>query len=237
MYKKLFAIVMLFGFSAANTFAQETKIAENKKSTISKPSRDFLMLQLTYDGWANKPDSVKTTGFGRGFNIYLCYDWPLTNANFSFAAGIGMGNSNIYFKDQELITADTGSLAAQIRFVDETKSYSKYKLSTTYIEAPFELRFFSNKENRNKGFKAALGMRVGMLVGAHTKGNLTVDGNKVIEKVSTTRYLDSWRFSATMRLGYGNYALMGSYNLNSVFKDGNGPNVTPYSIGICITGL
>ena len=46
-----------------------------------------------------KPDSVATTGFGRGFNGYICYDFPLGKSNFSFAAGIGIGTSNIYLNN------------------------------------------------------------------------------------------------------------------------------------------
>jgi hypothetical protein len=205
-------------------------------SEIEKPSRDFVMVQFTYDGWANKPDSVHTTGFGRGFNAYICYDFPIQKSHFSFAAGIGIGTSNIYFSDQELRFTDTGALGDQVRFIPEHVDYKKYKLTTAYLEAPFELRFFGNKENRNKGFKAAIGLRAGALVGAHTKGVRTVD-TKVAEKVDSKRYLDKWRFSATARIGWGNFSVFGSYNLNTLFKEGSGPGVVPYSIGICVTGL
>ncbi len=206
-------------------------------SEITKPSRDFVMLQFTYDAWASKPDSIKTGGIGRGFNAYLCYDFPIQKSNFSFAAGIGVGTSNIYFEDQTLRLTDTGAAASQVRFVPETQDYKRYKLATAYIEAPFELRYFGNKANRNRGFKAAIGLRAGTLVGAHTKGVRTVDGTKVVEKVDTKRYLDKWRFSATARVGWGNFSLFGSYNLNTLFKDGSGPGVVPYSVGLCITGL
>lgn len=220
------------------SFAQQTTTsATSAKSILEKPSRDFVMIQLTYDGWMNTPDSVKTGGFGRGFNAYLCYDFPIQKSNFSFAAGIGIGTSNIYLNNQELTFTDTGSLGNQVRFINESRDYKKYKLTTAYLEAPFELRYFANKENRNKGFKASIGMRAGYLVGAHTKANYTVDGNKTVEKIGTKRYLEKWRFGATLRLGYGNFSVFGAYNFNNVFRDGSGPKATPYSIGICITGL
>lgn len=234
MHKQLLALTILLVLFSVSVEAQTTaKI----KSSISKPSRDFLMVQLTYDNWSNKPDSVKTTGLGRGLGIYLCYDWPINNSHFSFASGIGIGSSNIFFKSQELSLKDTGSLGSQVRFVDATESYKKYKFATAYFEAPFELRYFSNKENRNAGFKAAVGLRIGTLLNGHTKGVYTLDGNKMTEKVDTKRYLEKWRFAATLRLGYGNFSLLGTYNLNSLFKATNGPQVTPYSIGICISGL
>lgn len=223
---------------ASTAFAQQSGTGSaSAKSIIEKPSRDFVMVQLTYDGWANTPDSIKTGGLGRGFNAYLCYDFPIQKSHFSFAAGIGIGTSNIYLKDQEISFTDTGASAGRVQFINETENYKRYKLTTAFLEAPFELRYFANKENRNKGFKASIGMRAGYLVSAHTKSVRTVDGNKTVEKVGSKRYLEKWRFGATLRVGYGNFSVFGAYNFNNVFKDGSGPQATPYSVGICITGL
>lgn len=229
--KRVLLIVALF-LSPLCLLAQDAK-DDSKKDVVKKPSRDFLMIQLTHERWM-APDSVNTTGIGRGFNMYLCYDFPINNSNFSFAAGLGIGTSNIYLDNQEIVLTDADS-NAQARFISESKDYKKYKLTTAYVEAPFELRYFGNKYNRNKGFKAALGLRVGNLIGAHTKGKET--GTKIVYKTGTKNFLETWRFAATARIGWGNITLMGTYNLNNLYKDGQGPEITPYSLGICITGL
>lgn len=229
------ALLAILVFQTALSFAQDIDKPASKKSGIEKPSRDYIMVQLTYEGW-NKPDSVKTGGLGRGLNAYLCYDFPIAKSHFSFAAGIGVGTSNIYLDNQQIVVTDTGA-GAQARFVSETIDYKKYKLATSYLEAPFELRYFGNKQNRNKGFKAAIGLRAGLLIGAHTKGKRTVEGVKLTEKENSKRYLETWRFSGTVRLGWGNFSLLGTYNLNNLYKAGVGPEITPYSIGLCITGL
>ena len=212
-------------------WAQDLVAGSTKKSTVQKPSRDFVMLQLGYEGWM-KPDSINTTGLSRAFNAYLCYDFPIKKSHFSFAAGLGIGISNVYLKDQQITNTDT---FANARFVAETINYKRYKMTTAYLEAPFELRLFGNKENRNKGFKAAIGMRVGTLLGSHVKGRQ--DGTKVNYKENSRKYLETWRFAATARIGYGNLSLYGAYNLTKLYKDGQGPEITPYQIGICITGL
>lgn len=234
--KKCLATLAILITSTSFVFAQDV---EDKKpeTQVQKPSRDFVMLQLTYENWSKVPDSVHTGGIGRGLNAYLCYDFPIKKSHFSFAAGIGIGTANIYFDNQQLAVTDTGTLGDQVRFINETKDYKKYKLTTAYLEAPFELRFFGNKNNRNKGFKAAIGLRVGTLVGAHTKGTYKVEGTKMTDKINTKRYLENWRFAGTARIGWGNFSLMGTYNLNALFKEGMGPDVVPYSIGLCITGL
>lgn len=232
----LISAAAMLAFSNTST-AQTTIEGTDAKSEIKKPSRDFIMMQFTYEGWANKPDSVKTGGIPRGFNAYVCYDFPIKTSHFSFAAGIGVGTSNMYLDNQQIRLQDTGFAGSSARFETETRNYNKYKITTAYLEAPFELRFFENKDNRNKGFKAAIGARAGLLVGAHTKGKLKVDGANVVEKINTRRYMEKWRFSATARVGWGNFSLFGSYNINSLFADGSGPAISPYSVGLCITGL
>ncbi len=210
-----------------------------KKDKIVKPSRDFVMLQFTYDNWNGTPDDVKIGGIGRGFNAYLCYDFPISKSNFSFAAGLGVSSNNVYFKDQ-LAVMNTNSSAIIFQNVDtiaNTDNYKKSKLSTTYLEAPFELRFFANKTNRNRGFKAAVGMKVGLLVNAHSKNKNSVSGTNIVEKTVTKRYVQTWRFAPTVRIGWGNFSAYGSYNLSPLFNSGQGPEVFPYSVGICITGL
>jgi hypothetical protein len=233
------AILCLLVFCSFVTSAQDLVKEKSAKrlSGIEKPSRDFFMFQFAYEGWNNKPDSIKTSGFGRSVGLYLCYDWPIAKSNFSFAAGLGVSAANIYFSNQEVSLTDTGVLGAQVRFIPAQNEYKKYKLTTAYLEAPFELRYFGNKENRNRGFKAAIGFKAGTIIGAHTKGKRTVEGTKVSDKTNTRRYMENWRFSGTVRIGWGNLTLYGAYGFNNVFKSGMGPEVTPYSIGLTLTGL
>ena len=218
-------ICSLLAFTNAS-FAQSSTNSE-------KPASDFLMIQLGIDGWAGKTDSVKTTGIGRALNIYLCKNYPLKNSKLSFAAGVGIGSSNIFLDNQEVRFSDTSF----VKFAGETKNYSKYKLTTAYFEAPLELRYFENNVNKNKGFKAAIGLRIGTLLQAHTKGIYSSSGTKTADKVVSKRFIDTWRFAATARLGYGNFSVFMAYNLNTLFKAGYGPDITPYSVGLCISGL
>lgn len=242
----LFAVALCFStFAVAQNNKEQEKTAaksakEQVKTKIEKPSRDFVVLALTYDNWANAPEDVKITGFGRGFSGYLCYDFPISNSHFSFAAGLGISSSNIYF-DKQVAVMNTASSKIVFQDIDTSMAsyYKRSKLNTTYLEAPFELRFFANKENRNRGFKMALGMHVGMLVGAHSKTRHSGPGisSLITEKVNTKRYVQTWRFVPVVRIGWGNFSVYGTYSISSLFNDGAGPVVYPYSIGISISGL
>ncbi|MES2700999.1 MAG: outer membrane beta-barrel protein [Bacteroidota bacterium] len=218
--------------------AQDDKVNSNAiPPAIVKPARDFIMVQVGWNNWVQKPDSIKSKTLGYVFNAYLCYDFPIKKTNLSFAAGIGI-NSQVTFLDKQVISFnDTGTLGASARFLNDPLPYKRYKFATTYLQAPFELRYFASNHNRNRGFKAAIGLQVGTLLGAHTKGLRSVEGTNIKDKENTKRYISPWNFAATARVGWGNFSLFGSYNLTPVFKDNAGPVITPMAIGICITGL
>ncbi|WP_217604767.1 porin family protein [Chitinophaga sp. GbtcB8] len=228
--KKIFFTLGLMVFSLS-VFSQE---AMNKAMNSVTRSRDFLVISLTYDGWANKPDSVGT-GLNRGFNIAFMYDFPINKTNLSLAAGLGIGTSGVFLKNHVLNMDDATTDVAKFS-TDNT--FKKYKVATTYLEIPLELRYRSVPDNANKGFKVALGVKIGNLMNAHTKERNSIGGTRNTEKIANKRFFNSWRYAATARIGLGNLALFGSYNLNPLFKD-NGSNldIRPYSIGIAISGL
>jgi len=228
MLRKAFIIFLSFISLAAQAQSESD-------AAYSKPSRDYFMFQLGYDTWMNAPDSIQFGNLSRSMNAYLCYDFPIKTSNFSFAAGVGVASSNIFFDGQQAILGDT---LTQIQFVNDNDLYKRSKLSLSYVEAPLELRYFTNKQNRNKGFKASIGMKVGALVNAHTKDVREYNNKPIKEKVSTRRFVETYRVHGTLRLGYGNFSVYGQYGLNALFRVGNGPvDVFPFSVGICISGL
>jgi opacity protein-like surface antigen len=239
--RKILALLAFLLIPSSLLFAQDGNDKMNNNATpppIVKPARDFLMLQLTYNNWVKKPDSITTKSFNYGFNGYFCYDFPIKKTKLSFATGIGINVSVEYLNN--LVISDTALVVSQARFLPDIgtiKHYTRYKFVTTYISAPFELRYYGNTLNRNKGFKAAIGMEIGTLLGAHTKGVYSIGGTNFKDKVDTKRFVTPWNFAATARVGWGNFSLFASYNLTNVFKDNAGPPITPASVGICLTGL
>lgn len=226
------AFTMTCGFGATAQNASNNEISD-RRTLVEKPSRDFLMIKITSSGWANAPDSINIKGVGRGFAASLSYDFPIKKSNFSFAAGIGINAQNVFFDNQNLNFKDT---SLQVLFANGG-GFKRYKLNTTRLELPLEVRFFGNNKNRNRGFKAAIGANIGLFISGHTKGVSGSGGSKFNDKVVTKRFMEQWNFAPTMRIGYGNFSLYGSYSLTPVFKENSGPVVYPISLGICITGL
>ncbi|MGZ5254268.1 MAG: outer membrane beta-barrel protein, partial [Flavitalea sp.] len=216
-----------------------------KWSTLNLNNRanDHFMIQLSVDNWANKTDTMKLTGVSRGFNMYLMYDMPFkTNPQFSVAGGVGVSTSNMYFEETYIDITGRNKTVLDFTDVSDTTNFKKYKLTTAYLEAPLELRWLSNPENSNRSWKVAVGGKIGTLISASTKGKTQESSTDQVVlngtfKEKSKRFFNGTRMSATLRAGYGNFSLFGSYQINNFIKEGSGPNIRPYQIGLTLSGL
>ncbi len=216
---------------------------EWKKIDLSNRSNDHFMIQYGLDGWTGTTDTTRPSGFSRFFNVYVMFDKPFkTNPKLSVGLGAGIGSSNIFFSKKFV---DIKSLTTTLPFIDESGAnhFKKFKLTTIFLEAPVELRYSSDPENVNKSVKVALGVKVGTLLNAHTKGKTLQDKdgntlNTYISKESDKRFINSTRLAATARIGYGIFSIYGAFQITSFLKTGAGPSeIHPFSIGIGISGL
>lgn len=216
------------------------------KIDLSNRPNDHFMVQYGYDGWGDVPDSVSPSGFSRHFNAYVMIDKPFTNSgHMSLGFGLGIGSSNIFFDDKYVnLKSPTTTLPFTNVSTSSVNRYKKFKLTTIYAELPVELRFAGNPVTPDKGFKAALGVKVGTLLNQHTKGKNAINssgtslyGEKYIMKENNKRFINSTRLAATGRIGFGNISVDASYQITKFLKDGVGPDIRPYSIGITLSGL
>jgi hypothetical protein len=138
------------------------------------------------------------------------------------------------------IKAKTNTLP--FRNVDSIDHFKKYKLATSFLEIPVELRYTFDPDNESKSIKAALGFKVGTLLNVHTKGKRLLDKNgatvnSYTAKESGKGFFNSTRLAATARVGYGNFSLFGSYQVNNILKDGVGADMKLFQIGLNFSGL
>ena len=228
-------------------FAQDSTIAKPKKKDWSKVNlsnrpNDHFMLQLGYNGWQGMPDTINTKGIPRSFNMYFMFDFPFkTSPRFSVGLGLGLATDNFYLNKTTVDIAGRSSSSLAFKSVDSAY-FKKYKLATTYLEIPVELRFAADPENTNKSWKVAVGGKVGTMLSAMTKGKtlLSKNGgtiNNYTEKIKSKRYFNSTRLSVTGRISKGIFGIYGTYQVNNFVKDGAGPDIRPFQIGISISGL
>ena len=257
---KKIAVLFLASICTMTGFAQDTTRtglpAVDSLPTVSRPtpqrwnsaninnrSKDHLLIQVGYAGWAQKPDTVMTKGLSRAFNVYFMFDFPFkTNPSLSVGIGAGLSSSNIYFDKQTIDIAGKSNNVLHFNDVSDTNHFKKYKLTNTYLEAPVELRYTADPYRPGKSFKAALGVKVGTLLSATTKGKnlLNKNGQAILnytQKERSKRFFNGTRISATARVGMGNFSLFGSYQVNAYIKEGFGPDIRPYQVGLTLSGL
>ena len=225
--------------------AQDTTAVSLKKKKpvidLSGRANDHFMIQFGSAQWAGKPESIKTKGFSKTFNFYAMFDFPVkTNPKLSFGMGVGVGSDHILFNKMYLGIKD---LTSTLTIDDRSDSvyFEKYKLTVAWLEAPIELRYTKNPLRSSKSFKAAIGIKVGTLAKAQTRGSdfkdLTGTVNPYTQKEASKRFFNKNRLSVTGRIGLGSLSLFGSYQVTQLFKEGLAPKINPWSMGITISGL
>ncbi|MCW3075084.1 MAG: hypothetical protein JWP69_2153 [Flaviaesturariibacter sp.] len=244
--RKIVVVVLAMCVSGALLAQSDSTVKNTILSSRALPSsNDHLMIQVGYTQWAGKPDTISTSGIPRSLNIYFMLNFPFrTNPKMSAAIGVGIGSDHVFFKRTAISIAEN---APAIRFRNvnassrDTAYFKKNKIATSYVEVPVELRFLASPGNP-RSFKAAIGLKVGMLLNAHTKGKELVRHaggtiNDYKEKEFSKRFFNTNRLSATGRVGFGHFSLFGSYQVTTLFKEGLGPQVRPVTIGLNISGL
>jgi len=214
------------------------------KIDLSGRPSDHFMIQYGMDSWTGRPDSVRTGGFSRHFNMYFMFDKPFkANPKLSIAYGVGIGSSNIFFDNTRVDIKNTG-LKLPFTNVDSTDHFKKFKVTTIYAELPVELRYFSDPANPNKSWKAALGVKVGTLLKAYTKGKdyenksgASIYGPTYIAKESSKKFFNGTMLAVTGRVGIGFISIDAGYQFNGVLETGAGPTMNKFSLGLTISGL
>ena len=239
--KKIYPLLALL--IATTVHAQEDPSTKKAKPKIDLSNRanDHFMVQLGALNWSGKPDSINAQGLSKVLNFYLMVDFPFkTNPHLSMAFGPGLATDQMQFSKTHVGIKDNTTAILFTNQAD-TNHFKKTKLANIYLEAPLEFRY-SADPGTGKGFKFAVGLKVGTLMNAHTRNVKYQDKNNAtlidyIMKENSKRFFNKSRISAMARIGMGHITLFGTYQFTPLFKDGLGPVVKPFSFGINLSGL
>ncbi len=212
------------------------------KIDLSGRANDHLLIQYGYLGWTSTPDSINTGGFSNTLNVYFLFDFPFkTSPKLSAGIGVGVGSDRMKFEKTYVGIKDNTST---LYFNNQSSGnhYAKNKLTTTYLEAPIELRYTAKPLESSKSFKFAVGLKVGTLIKAQTryKDLEDKDGgaiNSYVLKESKKTFFNNTRVAATARIGFGPVSVFGSYQLTTLFKEGVAAPIKPFAVGLTVSGL
>lgn len=238
IYMKKILSLFVCALLSVSLLAQEKK---KEVPDMSNRPNDHFLVQFGYTNWAGIPDTINKAGFSKSFNVYFMFDFPFkTNPRLSMAFGPGIASDHITFSKTHVGIKDN-TPAIQFRNMSDTNNFKKTKLATVYLEAPIEFRYSANPVT-GKGFKFAIGVKVGTMLNAHTRNTKLqnksgTELNDFVMKESSKRFFNKNRLSGMVRAGMGHFTLFGSYQFSTLFKDGLGPEVRPYTVGLTLSGL
>ncbi len=171
-------------------------------------------------------DLNQNKSFEVGFN-FLRYSIGLQKdkRNIGLVTGLGLTFNDYRFSNPYTIENMDGKVSSKLI---EQEGLSKSKLTTTYLTVPLMLEFQIPVSGHNKKLYFSGGVVGGLKVGSHTKTK--IDGNKSKDRGDFN--ISPFRYGATARFGYKGINLFGTYYFSSFFKNGRGPEMFPFTIGI-----
>lgn len=146
-------------------------------------------------------------------------------------SGMGITWNNYRFNTNTVLLPKNPLVVA---IDDTTRTFTKNKLTVSYLTVPLILEVNSGKNNR---FHFGVGVIGGVRLGAHTKQVYEVNGSKNKDKNYDDFNLHPFKADATVRIGFGVVNLFANYSLTPLFKSGMQPELYPFTVGLRLFGL
>jgi hypothetical protein len=224
-----------------NVFGRKDSLKKHKKDREAKVH--WAGLELGFNGFMTSPGNETmpkgyeflqlNTGRIGTVNLNLFeVTVPIYKSYISLVSGMGLEWNNYYFRKDITLIPGIDSVAATL----DNVNYSKNKLTTNFVTLPLFIEFNTHKKQK-KSFHLGAGLVGGYLYRSHTKQLFEEAGTTYKRKIFENYNLATFRYSAMIRVGYGKFNIFANYALSGLFKDGTGPEIHPYSIGITVIGF
>lgn len=207
-----------------------------------------LLVDIGVNSWSNTPTNISLNSFqSKTVNLTYYYDLPLGNNGFTFTPGIGLSLERYSIEDDFTFTSSVD--ASSVRTISATDinslvsnpiSFDKSKLALHYLDIPLELRYYKSKNQYNRGFRAALGIKAGVLYSSFVKYTYEDRGgdNRTV-KDRQDLGLNRFRYGVQARVGFGGISLFGFYELSDKWDiaPAGGEDTKSLTFGISLTGF
>lgn len=214
--------MLFFVFSLFDTsiFAQNMRIDKDKNiiNTRDEIIPGYFIFDWGVSSLLNAPEPMDLRMWG-SWSVNFSYMGNVDlGSNVKLLPGVSIAVDNYMFKDEaSLFRGDNALGEEKIQFYDlQYDEVKKSKFSVTYLDIPLELHYIPNPTK--KGFRFALGGKLGIPVSAATKVRYQDNGSNFIDKTKNNFFVSPIRYGALARVGYGSFYLFGYYGFNSLFQ-------------------
>lgn len=211
-------------------------------------------MNSNFDNATNFMDYNMTKSVGVHLNLYEQNIQLSSSGNFGLITGLGIEWTNFRFRNNvTIIDSANGIHGYYNKGVDMEKS----KLTISYLTLPILFEYQNHPSRKIEKFHFTAGVLLGLRLGSHTKrvfsqknmpfelydgenfgtanliGTSTTSDDGVM-KTHDDFHITPLKAEAMVRIGWGYINLFGKYSLTTLFRDGKGPELYPYSIGITL---
>ena len=188
---------------------------------------DRLVFDLTYNDWSGdlKPFQNRRNSIGVNVNFMKDIKFKKTKV-FSLGLGLGYGFSSILSEQKFAVQNNIITFST----IQKSSIYDYSCFNNHRFFIPLELRFSTKQWNRWKftvggsfGINAAMNQRM-----------IGLDGSKM-ESADLGPAASLLNYGLHTRLGYRNFSLFGSYQINSLFDGRGNPNLHLFQLGLSIS--
>lgn len=219
----------------------KVKVETGTRKKSDPPFRTYFNVDLGINNYLNEEGNFPTSsspyaarGWG-SWNIGL--NWMASqriSKGFYWDLGLGVQWYNFKFENRDF-QAVRGD--GEIDFIQRTDVAGfKSKISASYLTAQSLFRFDFGRMNNNgdKGLKLAVGPYAGYRLGGRSKYVYRPldGGGRRKEHLPTGLYLNNFRYGVRGELGVGRVKFFTTYDLNTLFQEGAGPELNPITFGI-----
>jgi hypothetical protein len=207
---------------------------KSKKHHIEKFKGHWQGLDFGFNGYTNADYSmydvnefmsvIQEKSYEVGLNI-LVLNIGIYKSYIGLVTGMGFAFNDYKFENRYTIIKD--SLRTEPVYL-EYKDLVKTKLSVEYLDVPLLVEF-QIPINQNEGrVYINAGVLGAVKIGSHTK----VKHGDSKDKDHSGFNINSFKYDAIGRIGYKGFGLYAKYSLTPLFQNGEGPELTPYTIGV-----
>lgn len=191
----------------------------NDKGEFDMP-KDYEFLDLRM----GKSINVKLNFYEQNFNLVA--------NKLGFTTGLGFEWVNYRFENDVVLRKEGDDIINDL--VPGSPIYTKSKMVVNYLNLPLMLEYQTNRHSKANSFHIGVGIQTGLRIGAHTKRVYQDDGNKKKDKDPGDYHINPFKYDAMVRIGWGKLNLHANYSLNALFKDGRGPELYPFTVGLTL---
>jgi len=166
---------------------------------------------------------------------FLQYDISLQKERntIGLVTGLGLEWNNYRFDKNITLVKDENGLI-QPEDLNPDWSIKKSKLTSLYLTVPLLLEFQIPVKYESRRVHISAGLVGGLRLRSHTKIKYKSSGNTHKDKDHDNFNLKTLRYAAQVRMGYRSLNFFANYGLTDFFEKNDGPELTPYTVGITL---